>query len=333
MSFWLRRGIGPVLFTFSIATQLQASSERFSHRIRWEFYGDFLYMTRNELQNKSLVVEDAGVSGEVSTVINSKDLLHRFTFEPGYRVGVLYSPTEKYGFDGCFSSLTPWVATKNQVDPGSLSFPFDDPSYDLGMTDADSAQAYYKSEYWDAQINVIRFFTPRRENYFALSGLLGLRFFHLDEKFFLKMNKNSFTSPYITTTENRLIAFQAGIDFQMHPTRLLTWAFNPKVGCFANSTEQTQFLSDDSSGFPFAIRDSTAQKWQAGFYADVFGKMGLEVLKWLELHIGYQAIFMTGLALAPEQLSKKVTPHAGAQDYTSGNVVIQGIVAGMTIRI
>jgi len=327
MKSWGQKAISLSVVAILSSSGLHASSERFSKNVHWEFYGDFLYMTRDEIQNKALVTDETG------TVMNSKDLVHKFTFEPGYRVGVTYAPNERYGFDGCFSSLKPWVAKKNKEEAGSLSFPFDDTTYDPGLTDADSALGYYKSEYWDAQINMIRFFTKRRGDYFAVSGLLGIRFFHLDEKFSLEMNKNSFTSPYTTQTENRLIAFQAGIDFQMHPTRLLNWELNAKVGCFANSTEQSQFLSDDSSGFSISIRDSNAQKWQAGFYADVLGKLGFEIRRWLELHVGYQAIFLTGLALAPEQLSKQVGPHAGTHDYTAGNVVIQGIVAGVTLRI
>lgn len=306
------------------SASLQGSASHFKGDNHWDLYGDFLYMKRSDLHGVSLV------KNKEATVIRSKDLIRQFDFEPGYRVGLLYSSNAKYGCEGVFSYLEPWKGSRDKHRDDSLSFPFKSSTYDADFTDASRAKAQYSSHFWDAQLNFWRYFTPRLENYFGLSALMGLRFFNWDEFFKLQMVKSPDTSSYKIKTENRILGAQLGVDFQMHPARWLTWELLAKGGVFANNTEQSQFLGAFNN--LVSLRNSTTQKWQAGFFGDVSAQMRIECRRWLNIHVGYEALFLTGLSLAPEQVSKKVGHDAGKKDRTRGNGIIQGLFAGLTVR-
>lgn len=301
------------------------ASERYENDEHWNVYGNYLSMRRTELNGTTLA------QTSTKRVMNSRDLLHRFKTESGYRVGAVYSPTRRHGFEGCFSTLAPWGGRSEKVSPtDELSFPFKESDYSHDFTDASYAQGFYQSKYWDAQLNFWRYFTEKRPQYFGLDGLLGLRFFHWDERFSLNMGTVQSASSYKITSENRIIALQGGIDFQMHPTRLLCWEIMAKGGVFANSAEQSQTLKDFNN--LFTLRSHSAQKWRTGLYADVLMQLGLELFKWLEVHGGYQALFFQGLALAPEQVSHGVKPSSGGKVNTRGKASIQGWVGGATLR-
>lgn len=302
-----------------------AASERYETDARWNLYGDFLLMQRTQIHGTTLA------KNESKSVMNSRDLARRFETEPGYRVGAIYSPSRFYGFEGCFSTLAPWGGRHEKVsDTNALSFPFNASDYSHDFTDASYAQGFYQSKYWDAQLNFWRYFTEKRPQYFGLDGLLGLRFFHWDERFALNMGRVESASSYKITTENRMIALQAGIDFQMHPTRLLCWDITAKGGVFANSAEQSQTLKDFNN--LLTLRSHSAQKWRSGLYADVMMQLKLELFKWLEVHGAYEALFFNGLALAPEQVSHGVKPSSGGKVNTRGDASIQGWVVGGALR-
>jgi hypothetical protein len=262
-------------------------------------------------------------------VIDNKDLVQRFDFEPGFRLGLTFMPSVKNYIEANFLYLQPWSAHKTRHGDASLSFPFRHSDYSEDFTDADEAHAHYGSHFWDAELNYWRNFTPRCADYFALSGIAGLRYFHLNEHFRLRMVKPPDISSYSIHTRNRLYGAQAGLDFQMNPTRWLSWEIFAKVGLFGNRTEQMQYLGDLDN--TVTLRDSKRKETQWGFFTDVAAQVGFRFLNHFYLHGGYQALFFTGLSLAPEQVSRHVNEDAGKKDRTHGNALIHGLFAGLTL--
>ncbi len=308
-----------------LTVAMEASSkerESFSH---WELFGDFVYLKRTDLHDMSIVKDS-----DDHTKIHTKDLIHSFDFEPGYRVGLFYSPNDKNSFEGNFLLVEDWKGRKKKQGDEDLSFPFTSSTYDLDFTDADRAKAEYSSGFWDAELNYWRHFGPHGQEFFRLSGIVGLRFFHWDERFSLAMTTPPDTSTYTIHTENRILGAQLGLDFQMHPTRKICLELLAKVGGFANSTEQRQFLGDDDN--TVSVRDSEKQQWQPGIFTDVEAQFGLQCTSWMNLHIGYEVLYLTGLALAPEQISKQVDSSAGKKDYTHGNAIVHGLFAGLKLN-
>src|SRR6267154_2065609 len=85
------------------------------------------------------------------------------------------------GFEWNFLYIQPWHGDKKVKGDQSLSFPFSRASFTRDFHNASVANAEYESHFWDLEFNYWRYFTPRRVEYFSLSGLAGLRYFHWDE--------------------------------------------------------------------------------------------------------------------------------------------------------
>ncbi len=297
----------------------------------WSLLGDFVYMKRTDIHDHA-IVKDANkfqCPGQCPnhTVISTEDLIHDFDFAPGYRAALIYMPSAKNSFEGNFLYLQPWTGHKKRHGDHSLSFPFKHSDYSQDFTNADEAEAKYESHFWDIEFNFWRHFNPRRIDYFCLSGIAGLRYFHWDEAFKLTMVKPPDKSTYNIHTENRMFGVQLGLDFQINPTRWLSWDIFAKAGLFANHTEQTQFLGDLDN--TVTLRDSERVKRVLGIYTDVAAQVGFQCFEHINLHGGYQAMFFTGLSVAPEQISRGVKREAGKKDYTHGNAIIHGLFVGL----
>lgn len=284
--------------------------------------GDFVYMRRTQIHDHDLV------KAHHHTVIDAKDLLNKFEFEPGYRVSLTFMPSDKNSFEAIYLDLQPWHGEKKKH-YSDLHFPFSHSGYSHDFTDAETAHAKYKSHFWDAEFNYWRNFTPRNANYFALSGIVGFRYLQLNESFKLSMIRQPNKSSYSIHTDNRMYGLQLGLDFQMNPMRWLSWDFFAKVGFFANDTEQKQFLGDLDNRV--TLRHSKKHAWESGFFTDVSAQLGFNFLKYFNLHGGYQMMFLSGLAIAPEQVSNHVGSNAGKEDKTNGTAIIHGLFAGLTI--
>jgi hypothetical protein len=325
---WIALGVASI-GAFGILP-LEAKSGLNDH---FSVYGEFVYMRRADIHNHSLVRDSnkrqcAGRCPDY-TVISSGDLVNDFDFEPGYRVGAAWMINAKNSIEGNFLYLQPWSGDKSAHGDASLSFPFSNADYSFDFTDADKAHAKYWSHFWDAELNYWRHFNPRRVNFFSLSGIAGLRYFWLDEKFTLAMIQSPDRSTYHTHTENRMYGAQLGLDFQMNPTRWLSWEIFAKAGAFGNVTEQKQFLGDFDN--TVVLRDSERDKTELGIFTDVAAQVDFRFWEHFNIHGGYQALFFSGLALAPEQVSKRVGENAGKKDRTNGNAIIHGLFVGLGV--
>jgi hypothetical protein len=322
---WILWGLSPLWSTVPLWGSVKSSLND-----QWSVLGDFVYMKRTGIQNHSLVKDSNKFQcpGQCPnfTVIDNEDLVHDFDFEPGYRVGLTYTSSAKNSFEANFLYLQPWTAEKKREGDNSLSFPFSHSDYSFDFTRASEAQAKYESHFWDLEFNFWRHFNPRHVDYFSLSGITGLRYFHWDEAFKLTMIRPPDKSSYHIQTENRIFGLQLGLDFQMNPIRWLSWEIFAKAGLFANRTEQKQFLGDLDNAV--TLRDSERVKTELGVFSDVAAQVAFQCFKYLNLHAGYQAMFFSGLSLAPEQISKKVKKGAGKEDHTHGTAIIHGLFVG-----
>ena len=327
----LRSFLGVLCFASFCQTTCYAADKHSYLNDHWSLLGDFVYMGRSDVSNHSLVKDSNktrchhGCPNHI--VIDNEDLVHNFNFVPGYRVGLTYTPDVKDSFEGNFLYLQPWHGEKHVTGEQSLSFPFSNSTYSQDFTGASEARARYDSHFWDLEFNYWRHCNPRRVDYFSLSGIAGMRYFHLDEKLKLSMTKPPDTSTYNIHTHNRMLGIQLGFDFQMNPTHWLSWELFAKAGFFANHTEKSQFLGDLNN--TVELRDSERQKRQVGWYTDVAAQVAFQCFRHLNLHAGYQFLFFTGLATAPAQVNHGVKKDSGKKDQTHGNAIIQGLFVGL----
>jgi hypothetical protein len=305
--------------------------DNYSMDNHWELLGDFVFMRRTDIHNKKLVKDEnkhqCANQCPNFTVIDNAKLVNDFDFAPGYRVGLTYIVDMNMGFEWNFLYLQPWHGEKKVRGDQSLSFPFSHSDYTRDFHDASVAIAEYESHFWDLEFNYWCYFTPRRVDFFALSGLIGLRYFHWDEGFELKMFNPPDKSSYDIQTENRIFGLQFGLDFQMNPVRWLSWGFSAKVGGMVDHSEQDTFLGDLDN--KITLRDFEKQKREVGIYTDVAADFAIHCNKNFNFHAGYQMMFFSGLTLAPEQISKRTGKNAGKKDYDHGTAIIHGMFAGV----
>ena len=72
------------------------------------------------------------------------------------------------------------------------------------------------------------------------------------------------------------------------------------------------------------------EKWQIGIFTDVAAQMTFQFKEHLNLHAGYQMLFFSGLAVAPEQVEKK-THHQSNSIRVNGTAIIHGLFVGLTV--
>jgi hypothetical protein len=288
-------------------------------------------MRRSDIHNHAVVEDSTKFQCPNTcpnfTVINNKDLVHDFGYTPGLRVGMLFVPDTQNGFDANFLYLWPWHSDKRAHGDKTLSFPFDNPDYAHDYHRASHARARYESAFWSLEANYWRYITPRYVNFFSLSGIAGLRYFHLDEEFKLTMTRPPDKSSYRIHTWNNMTGVQLGLDFQMNPTWWLSWEAFAKVGLYGNYTEQRQHLRDRDNRI--TLRHSKRHVWACGGFTDVAAQATFQFFRPWNLYVGYQVMCFSALALAPEQVSRGTGKNAGKKDYTHGNAIIDGVYAGL----
>ena len=312
-----------------------SAHDNYSWNNHWELLGDFVYMRRNDIHDKTLVKDKKKRQSKCPgacpdfTVINTKNLVNDLGFEPGYRVGLTYMVDPKMGFEWNFLYIYPWQGSKEVHGHHSLSFPFSHKNFTHDFHNADKAHAEYESRFWDLEFNYWCYFTPRRVDYFSLSGLIGLRYFHWDEKFELKMFRPPDRSSYDVRTENRIFGVQFGLDFQMNPVHWLSWEIFAKVGGMVDHSEQKTFLGDMDNDI--TLHSFKRQGNELGMYADVAAEFVIHAHRHLDFRAGYQAMFFSGLTLAPEQVSYRSKKNAGNRVYDHGTAVIHGLFVGLIV--
>lgn len=333
-----------------IAASLDAD-ERWAQNTHLTLYGDFLYIQRQDLHNRTLFVtidqERAGNNALNPTDPNTlnvpllkrlkalrkklttDDLIDDFDSEPGYRVGGMITPNKRWSIEGNYFWIHDWHGSDHVKGNGNLIFPFHNLTYTHDFFDADRGRGTYTSKIWGAELNYWGHLTPRRADYFSFSVIGGLRYFHINEKMNVYATRQGSTSSYNIKTEDNLAGGQLGFNMQVNPTKFLVWEATVKGGIYAVKGEQKTFLGD--YGNTIVLRDKHNSAWNFASSVEAIGTVGLQLFSWLNIHAGYQALFISGLALAPEQIDKNTTPHSGHHLRMTGNALYRGVVAGLIL--
>lgn len=313
----------------------------------WNAKTEFVYMRRSHGSKHSLVEnkhksQRCNPSCPNFSVLNTDNLVKGFRFEPGYRVSASYSPESRTTFEGTYMWIEEWEDKKERHGRGDLFFPFESDSDDddrndtstsiaaSDYTDADKARAKYESKFWTAELNYWHHFTPRDANYFSLAGLIGLRYFHLNEEFRLAYVKGAHTSDYKIDTKNHICAAQVGLDLQMNPIKRLSWDFIVKVGAFADWAKERVFLGDQNNAVE--LRHFHKDKWGPGIITDLSAQVGYQLFHFFEMHVGYEMIFLNGVALATGQIDDR-DPFSRESQHKKFSVrnhmIVHGLFAGI----
>jgi hypothetical protein len=294
----------------------------------WNLTADFVYMRRWRVHNRKVVEQTTPGFLTSTTLIETRDLVHRFDFEPGVSVALMFTPSKERSFEATYLDLRRWQDTRVKHGPGNLDFPFQDLSFTHDFVMADRAEAKYRTRVDTAELNYWSHTTPRRADYFSVSGILGLRYAELNEKFALNFTRGSNQSSYDIHTKNHLYGGQIGGNFQINPMRLWSWDFTVKGGAFANRASQKTFLGDFNN--TVELRDYKKSEWRLTYIAQAVISLTCQFWSHLNAHVGYQMLYFSDVALAPDQIEKKTTTTRKKLNVY-GQAMIYGLLAGLTL--
>ncbi|MFI5334116.1 MAG: autotransporter outer membrane beta-barrel domain-containing protein [Chlamydiales bacterium] len=320
--------VGALALSLFITHELTAHEDwNLSHH--WALNTEFVYMNRTLLQSHTIVdqVPQCVLPCQNLGVLRTNKLIHEFHFEPGFRVGLGYRPDRRWSLEGNFLYLNEWHGKKERHGNGTLSYPFHDSSFTNDFVNADRAEAKYRSRFYSAEANYWGHFTPRRADYFSVSWVFGLRYINLHEWLKIAFTKITETSNYNVQTRNLMGGPQIGGCFEWNPTEQITWNFTAKFAPLLDRAEQHTFLGDRNN--TITLRDFTKKKWNPVFLADVAASFNFQITPHFNLHAGYEMIYLTGLALAPEQLNNSSSFDMHKHVKTSGNALIHGLFTGL----
>lgn len=301
-----------------------------------DFMATALY--RNSARNVLLSRDLEGI--EAIDVLTTKNI--SFTVAPGLAVNVQrYLGTDasdnRYTLDFVYTGLYNWdetaVVTGGRVDVGAFSFGSLLSNFvaDVGgFSRADLQRIHYKSQLNNVEVNLVlsQPTTRPRLAYRAGKGWVneppqgfnrsligGLRLIVLDETFrFFSIGEATFngaplgvsTGDYRVESRNRMLGMQIGALIDQRRTNA-QWGVRAVLGPYINMMREQSALVINAENDPFAtpipnrFTRNTDERVAFVGQLGVFGRYRL--LPYLSLAVGYDFMWINGLALAPEQLN------------------------------
>jgi len=164
-----------------------------------------------------------------------------------------------------------------------------------------------------------------------ISYLYGLRFFQENETFGFHGEGESsgtvYTGDYEVTSRNNLLGLQFGADLTFRQCRW-SWGVQAKVGPYINFCDQKSLVTAGPAGSPTYTALIGATKHEASLIGETGFFATYKFAPNLMGRAGYDFMWVTGLALAPEQLQFTTAP--ADKINTNGTIFYHGVSLSMT---
>ena len=225
-----------------------------------------------------------------------------------------------------------WNADQQVTGAGNLAIPGD-----LGLASnnfflADILDFNYQSQFNNVELNCVKSCCVCCGQ---IDFLCGFRYINVSEDFTITgTDFQEGTSSYNVHTDNNLYGFQLGSRYTSQFAGPWSYQVTGKAGLFLNAVQQSQLATDfPNTGGAFSLRDRTGDE---GTAVAALGELDFVLIRQLNdmwsLRLGYSAIGLGGLALAPDQLDFTDTATSGTDLNTTGWVFLHGGLAGLEAR-
>ncbi len=296
----------------------------------WTFLADWMYLRRSEVPHKAIVRGVTISNGQIKTknLLSAKDLLKEFDWQTGIRGSITYGSSDEASLEALYFYVYPWEGEKSvTISLPSLNEPNLLPVLPINRSASQMEQisASYHSRLQNAELNYWRHLTPRRVNYFSASWILGFRYVNLRETLHVHYKNGLFRAQHHIHTLNQLYGLQLGGVFEINPTKHWTWSVILKGAGFLNNATNKDFFA---SGIRQLI-NYDKRRWAPTFLLEGIGSLTYYFNNHLNIHIGYQALLFSGLALAPKQINRRIPVHRYIK--VTSNIVIDGGFAGLSL--
>lgn len=268
-----------------------------------DFYGEYVYLKRNDIEKTTLV---KNITGKTSALSNARN----FDFKSGYRVGTIYTFNCTKSLEINYLHVNPWNFNKSVSGNQSLFIPLkQNPAL---FPAADLVREKYRVAFCAGEANYWYYLTPRTQNYFSFATLCGFHYFRLEEKLKLLSIAHTIVNPYFVNMRNDMFGVQLGCLLQSNPTDVTYWNLTAKAGGMANNLRLEKSLQDKT------------EQVKAGFFTETSAQMGWTPAKSIKLYVGYQMVFLYGIGTAPEQIAQRRN-----HMYHDSKTIFQAVFGGM----
>jgi hypothetical protein len=256
----------------------------------------------------------------------------------GFRLNFGWRPTGCLGCLNCcameltYFGIFGWNANQQVTGAGNLAIPGD-----LGLASnnfflADVLDYNYQSQFNNVELNCVKSCCLCCGQ---IDFLCGFRYINLNEDFTITgTDFQEGTSSYNVHTDKNLYGMQLGGRYTSQLSGPWSYQLTGKAGLFLNAVQQSQLATDfPNTGGAFALRNRTGDE---GTAVAALGELDFILIRRLNdmwsLRVGYTAIGLGGLALAPDQLDFTDTATSGSDLHTTGWVFLHGGLAGLEAR-
>ena len=250
-----------------------------------DFYGEYIYLKRNDIEKTTLVKNTTNQTSALSNV-------RKFDFKPGYRVGVIYTADCTNSLEFNYLHINSWCFNKKSI-PGNQNLLIPLKQNAASFPAADLVREKYRVAFCAGEANYWYYLTPRAQNYFSFATLFGFHYFRLEEKLKLLSITNAIVNPYFVNMRNDMFGLQLGCLLQSNPTDVTYWNIAAKAGGMANNLRLEKSLQGKK------------ERVRAGFFTEASAQVGWIPASWVKFYAGYQMVFLYGIGTAPEQISQR----------------------------
>lgn len=344
----LKRPTGPTAFDSRDSTLgLFASPGVCFQWILYENPLDAAYFTASAVAFR----RDWQTSRDIATLDNSTDVVLRtsdlnFVSQPGLSLGAGRRLTDYFALEVGFVGLLNWDETRavqnltpnSQGTLGNLFSPFSnfgDPPI-LGLDYNDFVSIRTVSDFNTFEVNVRQRFDTL-PSLMQASGLYGFRYINIHEQF---QYRSESTAPQgvgsnnavDVETHNHLYGLQVGgtVELRIEPRGWLNLEAKGFM-CNNSASAQTAHTIGPTAG-PGVTTTSEAARSRVVFGTDVAATLVWKFTPHIVGRVGYQGIFLDGLALASENFVRNAPfiPGGVTDVYRNGHLAYHGPFAGLT---
>ncbi len=284
--------------------------------------GDVFYVGRAKAVKNKIMNQDNLASYQQPTACTVSSLMgHEVAFMGKFAI----TPTPQETLQ---ARLTDWVnfnATYYASNPLGITFPFKPSVNTYDWVDAQSARAYYHSNFVSYDASYIYYFTPRWYSYFYYGVGGGVSYAKMDEQFKVRYYNDDRSSKYDIKTENALYGGQLLLDIGSSPLTVISWGCAIRLGINADMIQVKQYL-DDANG-TVMIMNSAQHTLKPSYYAELNPYIIWKPFPIASITIGYMLMYFADIASAPEQINYNPFEPQGIKHHDDQN--FQGFYGGI----
>jgi hypothetical protein len=293
---------------------------------RWTVSADAIILDRIGGVNRTLVARVPATvppSTPGPEALNSSNL--RQGFSPGPRIAVIRHVDSGYDLEVLYFQTAGWNSARS-VGP-------DNPPDWLVMKAPggfiQTQDHAYQAMAWDYDTKLYNVELNARWNlYNRLTLLVGFRWLHLSENLQGALVPSEGFPPFWnTSTTNNLYGLQIGADGKIWQRGRFSINGLIKAGAYFNNAAESTGVSIFK-----VVRPSSTTTNLAAFVGEISLRCKYQVSRRLGLKVGYEALWLEGVALAPGQIQETYATHPAAVHalgVRSSAVLFHGATAGL----